>query len=74
MMGYGWFGPMGGLGMVFWLFFWVALIALLVWGATALISQRAPRNEATPAEILKRRYARGEITEAEYDEAKRALV
>lgn len=74
MMGYGWFGLMGGLGMVFWLFFWVALIALVAWGATAFISRRAPSSEATPIEILKRRYARGEITEAEYDEAKRALA
>ena len=74
MMGYGWFAPMGGLGMVVWLLFWVALIALVVWGATALFSQRTPNGEATAIEILRRRYARGEITEAEYEQAKRALV
>ena len=77
MMGYGGFGPMvgfGWLGMVLGLLFWVALIALLVWGLSALFAQRNRAGEETPLQILQRRYARGEISEAEYQQATRALA
>ena len=75
MMG-GAFGTMagfGGLGMVFGILFWVALVALLVWGAQALFSRRSQAGGSAPLEILQQRYARGEINEPEYLQAKRAL-
>ena len=75
MMG-GAFGTMagfGGLGMVLGILFWVALVALLVWGAQALFTRRDQPSGGAPLEILQRRYARGEISEAEYLQAKRAL-
>lgn len=78
MMGYdgnGWFGNMGGMGgfgMVLGLLFVVAVVVLLVWGAGALFNGRA--SAETPLQILKRRYAAGEISGAEFEQARKALA
>ena len=71
--GYGWLGGMGGFGMVVGLLFTVALVALLVWGAGALFNGRAAADE-TPLEILRRRYAAGEIDQGEYEQARKTLA
>ena len=70
--GYGLMAGFGGFGMLFGLLVWVVLIALLVWGAGALFGGRA--GGETPEEILRRRYARGEISQAEYEQARQALA
>ena len=78
MMGYG-FGGLGGwgmgLGMLWGGLLWLVVIGLLVW---AVIAFTKPRWHATPdeepLEILKRRFARGEINEAEFEQAKRRLA
>ncbi len=85
MMG-GWYGRFGGngwlwglgmgLGGLMMLAFWGALIALAV-----LFFRRAggPREDPpstgreTPEDILKRRFAAGEITREQYDEMRHAL-
>jgi len=71
--GYGCLGGMGGFGMVAGVLFMVAVVALLVWGAGALFTGRSAIGE-TPLEILRRRYAAGEISQGEYEQAKRALA
>ena len=66
-----------GIWMVFNLIFWILVIAgivfLVVW-----VGQRAvgagSRAEESAIEILKKRYARGEISKAEYEEKKRDIV
>ena len=78
-MGYGF----GGWGMGPWLWggwLWggllcLAFVALLVWAVVAFTSSghRRPADEE-PVEILKRRFARGEITEAEFEQARRRLA
>lgn len=77
MMGYGGFGAMGafwGLGMVLGLLFWIGLVVLVVWGASGLLGgQRPPARGETPLEILRRRYAAGELSRDEFEQAKRAL-
>ena len=66
----------GGIGMIL---FWVilmAVVALVVRGITANgnASTTAPSSHAqTPLEILQTRYAKGEISKEEYEEARRAL-
>jgi putative membrane protein len=67
MGGMGWFG-MGLVGL-----FWVLLVAFAVWGLMQLLF--APERTVAPdaAEILKRRYAHGEITREEFEEALAAL-
>ncbi len=63
-----------GLGMGLWWLFWVAALVLLivmVWH----LAQGAGRKESeeSPLEILRRRYARGELDREEFDAGKRDL-
>ena len=74
MMGYGGFGAMGAFGWIWMVLIWVVVIGLVAWGASALFAPRSGPREATPLEILRRRYAGGEISEAEYEQAKRSLA
>ena len=79
MMGYGgWGNTMGwGFGIAGWLFmiiFWV----LIVLGVVALVrylsnSGKTTKDDKTPLEILKERYARGEIDKKEFEEKKKDL-
>lgn len=77
MMG-GWMygGGMGGAGWLVMVVFW----GLVIFGIVALVSwarrgenRRAEHGESS-LEILKRRYARGEIDKSEFEEKKRDLV
>jgi putative membrane protein len=78
MMGMG-FG-LGWIGLILMLVFLVVVIGLAVW----LLSNLFPRAKETlktsvkdqtetPMEVLKRRYARGEISRAEFDEMQEVL-
>lgn len=76
MMGYG-FGGMwglGGFGMLIGWLVWIGLIILVVWGVASLFPARRESGQDSALEILKQRYARGEISAAEYQQAKRDLV
>jgi putative membrane protein len=71
MMGFG-FG-MGGFGLIWMLIFWVGLIALAVWLVSLLFpAARKPgqdgSNSSSASDILKERYARGELTKEEYQD------
>lgn len=74
MMG-GW-GPMWGgfgwLGMAFGALVWLGILFVLVWAVLRVTSPRTSTEEDA-LEILKRRYARGEISRAEFEEARKAL-
>ena len=68
-----WFGGMGFFGSILMLLFWVGVVLLVVWAVrTAMGTPRSTEYDA-PLEILKRRYAAGEISEAEYEQACRVL-
>jgi putative membrane protein len=62
----------GGWMMFFW---WFLIIALVVVVVRALLNtnQKKPHNE-TPLEILKRRYANGEIDKEEFEKRKKDLL
>lgn len=81
MMGFGY----GGFGMVLMILFWVVIVLIAVWLVSRLFPQvtgfTAPpsngkRSEPaqSPMEILKQRYARGELNRAEYDEMRHKLL
>jgi putative membrane protein len=75
MMGnYGWMGGFGGFGMLLWAVVWVALIVLMFWGIGSLFAGRTTDTQTEALEILKRRYAAGEITSGEYETARRVLI
>lgn len=68
--GWGWGGGMG-LGMVL---FWAALIAVIVFAVRFLGNDAATRGgDKTPLQILKERYARGEIGKEEFEQKRRDL-
>ena len=83
--GWGMMGPgvMGGFGWmwlmpIFFIIFW----GLVIWGIVALVrglsgsrgSDSAPPTADSALEVLKKRYARGEIDKKEYEEKKKDLV
>ncbi len=70
MGGSGWMGG-GWLGMVVFL----VLIILVVTALVKWLSDRNPGSgsEETPLQVLKKRYARGEIDEKEFERKKRDL-
>ena len=79
MIGYGWNNMMGwnGFGLLGWLpmlLFW----ALLILGVVALIRYPGRSGQSqkskNPLEILKERYAKGEIDKKEFEEKKRDLA
>jgi len=79
MMGYYGFGyGMGYFGWILMALFWGAIIWLIIWlvnknrnSNSHLINQSERR---TPHEILKERYAKGEITKKEFDDIKKYLT
>ncbi len=67
MYGY-WFG----MNLVWWVF-WVVVIAAFFAFLTP-VPRRGNRPPTDPLDVLKRRYAAGEITTAEYDERRARLL
>jgi len=81
--GFGMMGPgmMGGYGVMFLVpIFFIVILGLVIW-AVVVATQKSsgstdsPDNKTeTPLDILKRRYARGEIDKEEYETKKRDLT
>ncbi len=62
-MGYGWF-------------FWIIIVVIAIWGILQFTNRNQPYNNQTaetPLDILKKRYAKGEITKEQFEEMKRNL-
>ncbi|MGB5747414.1 MAG: SHOCT domain-containing protein [Desulfobacterales bacterium] len=71
--GMGWFG--GIFMMIFWVLILVGLIFLIKWLIQSTNRAKSDAGRANSAlEILKDRYARGEIDTAEFEEKKRVLA
>jgi putative membrane protein len=75
MMDWGSCGWGMGFGWIWMILFWGLVIAGVVYIAKAL-SRRADRSglEETSLDILKKRYAKGEITKEEFDRMKDDLA
>lgn len=68
--GMGWWMVFGSIWMVV---FWGGLIALIVWGVKKLTERGGSPSKRDPLDIAKERYARGEISEEEYQRLKKDL-
>ena len=58
--------------------FWAAVVVLVVWGVKALAVSAEPQTAPLPprenlADVLKRRYAAGDIDSAEFEQQRRDL-
>lgn len=60
------FGPVG-------ILFWILIIGLVIWAFGQFSRQAGKRTANDPLDILKRRYARGEIDKEEYEQRRRDL-
>ena len=71
---------MGWGGMWFGWVFWLVFLAAIIWVVVTIVNknQKSGSNEPVPPredalEILKKRYARGEITKEQFEQMKRDL-
>ena len=74
--GWGWSGGAGmGFGWIFMILFWALIILGIVALAKWLISTGTLGGSAgkRPLDILKERYARGEVTRDQYEQMRRDL-
>jgi putative membrane protein len=81
--GYGMMGPgmMGGYGTMFIMpILWIVVLGLIIWAVVASVrsssetgGQDSSKTDSA-LEVLKRRYARGDINKEEFEEKKRDLA
>ena len=69
---------MTGFGMGFGWIFLIIIIGVIIWAVVTMSNRNQSSGRTTPADesaedVLKKRYARGEITEEEYEEMKQNL-
>jgi len=59
----------------YWLIFWILIIVGIVLLVRYIMLQNRPKDEPgeTPLEILKKRYAKGEINKKEFEQKKKDL-
>ena len=71
MDGYGMSSGMWILGLIFWILILVGLILLIkyLWEGAG-----AKRMEESALEVLKKRYARGEISKEEFEDKKKDII
>jgi len=71
MMGWDGGGVFGGVFMLFW---WVLIVVGIVALVKWVMNQSSERREGkSPLEILKERYAKGEIDKKDFEERKKEL-
>ena len=69
MMHWGNFGGMGfGFGWIFMVLFWLLIVLGIVYILKNMFSSRVLAKNETAEDILKKRYAAGEITKNEFNE------
>ena len=64
----------GGLMMIFWWILIIALILIVIRVAMRSGIKQSDGQDKSPLEILKKRYAKGEINKEEYEDRKNELT
>ena len=66
---------MGPFGMIFMVLFWALVIAGIIYLVRLITGGgKSPAHEETAEEIVKKRYARGEISKEEFEAMKKDLA
>ena len=76
MMGYGFDGgSLGWIWMIGGLLVMIGVVVLIVWAVSAMSRGSASREPERPTalDILRERFARGEITQQEFEQARKTL-
>ena len=76
MMGNSGYGMMGGFGffsIFLWILIIVGIVLLVVWLVRKTPQWKQGRVEESAMDILKKRYARGEINREEFEEKKKVI-
>ena len=72
-MGWGWIG-LGVLHMgLFWILVILGIVVLVKWLASGPPTSLPPRSERRALDILKERYAKGELTREQFEQMKREI-
>lgn len=77
MSGFGFGGAWGIFNSIFMLAFWILIIVGIVFLIKYLVTQSSGSQKSTgesPLDILKKRYAKGEITKEEFNKMKKDLL
>lgn len=67
------FGFMGGFGWLFMVLFWIAVIWLIVWLMKQYAQPKKGFRRESAMDVLKKRFAKGEITKKQYESMKKEL-
>lgn len=73
MYGFGMYSGWWLIGMGMMVLFWVAIILLVIWVVRSLFPRQMLSRHDQALETLRQRYAAGEITAAEYEQARARL-
>jgi putative membrane protein len=73
MYGFDMYGGWWILGMSMMVLFWIAMILLVIWVVRSLSPSQKLSGHDQAQEILRQRYAKGEINAAEYEQARARL-
>lgn len=73
MYGFGMYGGWWLISMGMMVLFWIAIILLVIWVVRSLFPHDRRSRHDQALEILRQRYAKGEINAVEYEQARARL-
>ena len=73
-MNYGMIGGWGFLGFFFWIILIAGIVLLVIWLTRKLPEKQRSSTDESALEILKKRYARGEISRDDFEKMKKDIT